>query len=303
MGSPTANTIDAAPAEAEAPLDYARVAQAIAYLRAAAPRQPSLTEVAAEVHLSPAHFQRRFTAWAGISPKQFARRLTVAYAKTLLAPGSASDAAPSLFTVAERAGLSSPSRLHEAFLRVEAMTPGEWRGGGAGARVAYAFAGTRFGESLIAATGRGICSLSFLADDGEAARAEALAVLRKRYPHADLQAMATPTDVQRAALDIVDGAAADPTRPLALHLRGTPFQHQVWRALLTLAPGEADTYAGLAGRLGRSRGSAQAIGGAVGANRVAWLIPCHRVLRADGGLGGYAWGETRKAAMLAVEGR
>ena len=274
----------------QAALEYARVAQAIRYLRAEAPRQPSLTELAAVVHLSPEHFQRQFTLWAGISPKQFARTLTVAYAKSLLT----APAAPSLFEVAAQAELSGPSRLHDAFVRLEAVTPGEFRSGGAGMEIGYAFAKTRFGDALIASTQRGICSLGFHEDAGEAWE-----VLRKRYPNATLTER-LPDAQQRAALDLVDGAAADPTRPLALHLRGTDFQYQVWRALLSVPSGGATTYGAIGRELGLAAG-AQAIGGAVGSNPVAWLIPCHRVLGSQGDLCGYAWGLERKCAMLGVE--
>lgn len=287
----------------DVPLDFARVAAAIRYLRAEAPRQPSLAEVAAQVHLSPAHFQRRFTAWAGLSPKQFARALSVDYAKQLLA---GDDARASLFALSERAGYSSPSRLHDAFVHVEAMTPGEFRGGGAGATVRYAFAKTRFGESLIASTERGICSLAFFGGGVEVDRADrvdraeaALRTLRERYPRAELRGSGVDA-LQARALDVVNGAAADPAKPLALHVRGTPFQHQVWRALLAVGGGAATTYGALGASIGKA-GAARAIGSAVGANRVAWLIPCHRVLRSSGEFGGYAWGEERKAAMLAVE--
>ena len=276
------------------PLDYERVADAIRFIRNRAPHQPSLTEVAAHVYLAPEHFQRTFTRWAGLSPKQFARTLTLEYARRLLAEP---DAERSLFDVADAAGYSSPSRLHDAFVRLEAMTPGEWRS--RDTRIGWAFAKTRFGRALVAATDRGICSLSFVAaddSDGE----EAVAVLRQRYPHAVL-AEAPLGDLQRRALAVVDGAAADPATPLALHVRGTPFQVQVWRALLGAAPsGGATTYARLAARVGKPTG-ARAVGAAVGANRVAWLIPCHRVLRATGELSGYAWGVERKAAMLGVE--
>ena len=279
--------------DASAALDYARVAAAIRYLRAEAPRQPNLAEVARQVHLSPEHFQRTFTAWAGLSPKQFARTLTLAHAKRLLRDADG----PSLFDAADRLGLSSPSRLHDAFVRLEAMTPAEWRGGGAGAHVRWAAAKTRFGTAVVASTERGICSLTFLEDANDSA---AVAALRRRYPHAVLAA-AAPDDLQRRALAIVDGAAADPARQLALHVRGTPFQVQVWRALLEVAPsGGAITYARLAHRVGKPAGG-RAVGAAVGANRVAWLIPCHRVLRATGELSGYAWGVERKAAMLGVE--
>ena len=271
-------------------MHYDRIAAAIRYLREEAPRQPPLAEVAAYVHLSPAHFQRIFTAWAGVSPKQFARTLTVAYAKRLLDR----EDSPSLFDVAQASCLSSTSRLHDAFVRLEAMTPGEYRSGGASLSITHAYAKTRFGQTLIARTPRGICHLSFGED-----RAAMLAMLQDRYPGAQHNEGQLEED-QSQALALIDGAAADPARPLAVHVGGTPFQFQVWRALLDIAPGRIETYGSLGGRLGRPR-AAQAIGNAVGANRIAWLIPCHRVLRGDGKLGGYAWGEDRKAAMLGLE--
>ncbi len=272
-------------------LDYARAAAAIRYLREEAPRQPSLAEVAAQVHLSPAYFQRLFTAWAGLSPKQFARTLTVEYAKRLLADRHDQ---PSLFTVTDQVRLSSPSRLHDAFVRLEAVTPGEFASGGNGVDIRYAFAETRFGESLIASTPRGICSLSFGED-----KEQALQVLRKRYPCANLREEGL-NEQQIIALNIVNGAAGAPAKPLSVHVQGSPFQVQVWRALLSIPCGEVTTYGQLGQTLGKPS-AAQAIGGAVGANRIAWLIPCHRVLRSDGDLSGYTWGPERKAAMLGIE--
>ncbi len=280
----------AASRQSQAALDYARVAEAIRYLRAEAPRQPSLAEVAAVVHLSPEHFQRQFTVWAGLSPKQFARTLTVEHAKRLL--GEAQP--PSLFDLADTLQLSSPSRLHDAFVRIEAMSPGEYGRGAEGLDLHWAFAKTRFGNALIASSLRGICSLGFHDD-----LAAGLQVLRKRYSKANLHE-AVPDAQQMAALALVDGAAADPTKPLSLHLRGTTFQHQVWAALLSIAPGRATTYGALGRSIGFNSGF-QAIGGAVGANPVAWLIPCHRVLRSDGDVSGYAWGVERKCAMLGLE--
>lgn len=226
-----------------------------------------------------------------IDTLDYARTLTVEYAKQLLAGG---DSQPSLFSVPDRVGPSSPSRRHDAFVRLDAVTPREWARDSSGVGIRYAFAKTRFGESLIASTPRGICSLSFGEDPKEM-----LSVLRKRYPHADINEAPLSAE-QTYALDIIDGAAADPTRPLSLHVQGSPFQGQVWRALLGVESGAVTTYGQLGQTLGKTR-AAQAIGGAVGANRVAWLIPCHRVLRSDGNLSGYAWGTERKAAMLIVE--
>jgi AraC family transcriptional regulator of adaptative response/methylated-DNA-[protein]-cysteine methyltransferase len=284
-------------ATTQAAADYARVERAIAFLARNADRRPPLAEVARAAGLSPAHFQRLFTRWAGISPKRFLQFLAKEHALDLLRrPSSVLDAAFA-------AGLSGPGRLHDLLVTAEAVTPGEAASGGRGIGIAWGFAPTPFGECLVGATTRGVCHLAFVGSGG---RAAALADLRRRWPRAALcedAALAERTAARafaraRSAGGAAGGAAGG--RLPALHLAGTNFQLKVWEALLRIPPGAATTYAEVARRIGRP-GAARAVAGAVAANPVAWLIPCHRVLRSYGGLGGYRWGVERKQAMLGWE--
>lgn len=267
--------------------DYQRIESAIEYLHDHARAHPTLEEVAAHVDLSKFHFQRLFRRWAGVTPKQFLRVLTVDHAKDLLRAG-----APVLTTTWET-GLSSPGRLHDLFVTVEAMTPGEYASQGRGLGIDWGVHESPFGDCVIGRTDRGICRLRFLqaGDDPEAD-------LAAEWPGAALRH--APRRTRELAAQAFDPAARDSLRPLPLLVRGSNFQIQVWRALLAIPEGSATTYGALARSLG-DRGAARAVGTACGANRIAWLIPCHRVLRASGALGGYAWGLQRKRAMLAWE--
>jgi AraC family transcriptional regulator of adaptative response/methylated-DNA-[protein]-cysteine methyltransferase len=267
--------------------DYARVERAIRFLEAHAEEQPGLEAVARQAGLSPYHFQRLFTRWAGLSPKRFVQALTLNRAKRALAEeGGVLDAAL-------EAGLSGPSRLHDLFVTVEALTPGEWKRQGAGVRIAYGFHPTPFGLALVAATARGLCGLSFVEPGDQEA---ALAELASRWPRAELgeDVAATQGYVERV---FGPGRASG---ALPILLKGTPFQIQVWRALLRLAPGERTSYGELARAVGRPR-AARAVGAALGENPIAFLIPCHRVIRSTGALGDYRWGTPRKQAILAWE--
>ncbi|MBI2295312.1 MAG: methylated-DNA--[protein]-cysteine S-methyltransferase [Betaproteobacteria bacterium] len=268
--------------------DYERVARAIEYLRRHAANQPDLAAVASHVHLSEYHFQRLFTRWAGVSPKRFLQFLTVEHAKTRIA------AARSALDLATDVGLSGPGRLHDLFVRLEAMSPGEFKSGGAGLRIGFGTYESPFGPCLIASTARGICALRFLE---RATEREAAAILGKEWPQAGLE-----LDEKAARLlgERVFDPLRSPDKPLALLVRGTNFQVQVWRALVSLPFGALTTYRDLAARIGRSS-AARAVGTAVGANPIAWLIPCHRVIRESGELGGYRWGIERKAAILGWE--
>ena len=262
---------------------FHRIAAAIHFLRENFQRQPSLEEVAAEVHWSPDHFQRVFTAWAGVSPKKFTQYLNLGYAKSLLrTPGT------TLFNAAEETGLSGTGRLHDLFVSIEGMTPGEWKGG-AGLAIYHHFADTIFGKALVGATERGVCHLAFVEDD-EAG----LTALRKSLPFAKHLERQHPHC--EAALRFLSRDWSHLPQ-LKLQLRGTPFQLKVWEALLKIPTGNLATYGTLAAQLGQP-GAARAVGSAVGDNPVAFLIPCHRVIQASGALGGYAWGIQRKAAML-----
>lgn len=265
---------------------YELVARAIRYLRTHARQQPTLAELAAAVHLSEHHLQRVFTAWAGISPKRFLQYLSKEHA--LAALREAQD----LLGAAEAGGLSGPGRLHDLLVSCEAMTPGEIRSGGAGVEVGWGQADTPFGNVLAGWTPRGLCSLAFL--DGDAA--QRYAELRAAWPAATLR----QDDAQAQRLmDQVFPATPQPGR-LHLLLRGTNFQLKVWEALMLLPPGRRVSYSQLAALAGRPRAQ-RAVGSALAANTIAYLIPCHRVIRESGESGHYRWADERKSAMLAWE--
>ncbi len=269
--------------------DYDRVARAIVYLDAHWRDQPSLAEVARHVGLSESHFQRLFTRWVGISPKRFLQHTTAQFARALLREHRA--ALPTTLDV----GLSNPSRLHELIVHTDAMTPGQVQSGGEGVEVAWGFHASPLGTALVGVTALGICSLQFA--DTAAGRRAAVARLQAEWPAARLvESVARTRPAARRAL----GALGAPSGPLALHVRGTNFQLKVWTALLGIAPGCVSTYEDLAAAIGRPR-AARAVGSAVGRNPVSLLIPCHRVIRKSGGLGGYAWGLERKEMILRAE--
>jgi AraC family transcriptional regulator, regulatory protein of adaptative response / methylated-DNA-[protein]-cysteine methyltransferase len=267
--------------------DYERIARAIGYLRRHAARQPDLAAAARHVHLSEFHFQRLFTRWAGVSPKRFLQVLTLGHAKARLA------AARSVLDVAGEVGLSGPGRLHELFVTLEAATPGQASTGGAGMQIRYGLHDTPFGRALVAVTARGICGLQFAEEESAA-----LDRLRHDWPRARLRR--DPARTAHLASRIFEPLAAPAAKPLALLVRGTNFQLKVWRALLALPCGAITTYGRVAQGIGEPA-AARAVGNAVGANPIAYLIPCHRVLRESGEFGGYRWGETRKVAMLGWE--
>lgn len=271
--------------------DYGRIATAIEFLVAHHVDQPTLGEAAAEAGLSPFHFQRLFTRWAGISPKRFLQYLTLEHAKRAL------EGAASVLDAAYDTGLSGPGRLHDLFVTYEAMTPGAYKRGGAGLTIRYGVVPSPFGPCFIGATEVGICALGFQAD---AEPAEAESFFHQRWPAA--RVIHDVAAVERLAAPIFGLDASGGSRPaLKLHLMGTGFQLKVWEALLRIPPGSVVSYEDLAIRLDTPRG-ARAIGGAVGANPVSYLIPCHRVIRKMGVITGYAWGPERKRAMLALEG-
>jgi AraC family transcriptional regulator of adaptative response/methylated-DNA-[protein]-cysteine methyltransferase len=287
----------AEPNTTQAAADYALVAAAIEYLETHHTTQPDLDQLAATLGLSASHLQRVFRRWAGISPKRFLQFLTVEHAKELLAQSH------SVLDAAYDAGLSSPSRLHDLFVTVEAMTPGEFKDGGAGLTITYGFHASQFGECLVATTARGLCALSFVGDGGQPAE---VATLAARWPKAalvhDAQATA-PVAAQifaPLAADSHNGATPASRAPIRLLLAGTNFQLKVWEALLRVPPGQVTTYADVAEAVGQPAAS-RAVGSAVGANPVAFLIPCHRVIRKTGVIKDYRWGSTRKKAILGWE--
>jgi len=269
--------------------DYSRVERAIRYLEENRQRQPELAEVAARVHLSEYHFQRLFQRWAGISPKRFLQFLTKEDAKRRLRESA------SVLEAALAAGLSGSGRLHDLLVECEAVTPGDVRRAGDGMEVRYGFHPSPYGECLLAATERGICALSFVGEEGRAAE---FGALTREWPRARWisDARRTGALASRAFAGLVHADSS-----LRLHLRGTNFQIKVWEALLAVPAGTVTSYSAIARAMGRPR-AARAVGSAVGRNPVAVLIPCHRVLRAAGEIGGYRWGGARKQAMLALEG-
>jgi AraC family transcriptional regulator of adaptative response/methylated-DNA-[protein]-cysteine methyltransferase len=273
-------------------VDYVRIERAIRYLDSVAPAQPSLREIAAQIGLSEFHFQRLFTRWAGVSPKRFLQLLTVEYAKQVL------DQSRPVLDAAFESGLSGGSRLHDLFVSLEAVTPGEYRERGAGLRISVGFHDTPFGECLLAVTGRGVCGLSF--HDGD--REKAIDDLAARWPNADIaDRVKDTTPVAAGIFAALDGSRPRAaSKPLALLVKGTNFQVNVWRALLRIPTGGLAAYEDVARAVG-APGAVRAVGTAVGRNPIAMLIPCHRVVRNTGALGGYQWGPSRKRAILSWE--
>ncbi len=271
--------------------DYSRIEKAIRFLDHNRHARPSLDAVARHVGLSESHFQRMFTRWAGISPKRFLQHQTAQVVKRLLRERR------SVLDVSYEAGLSGPGRLHDLIVNAEAVTPGEYQRAGEGLVVRYGFHPSPFGDCLIAVTPRGICHLAFL---HPASRHEALEQLRLDWPRADLAADQDATRAPAARAFPPPGTTRAPG--LALHVKGTNFQLKVWDALLRIPSGQVTTYGGIASAIGEPRAS-RAVGTAVGGNPVSYLIPCHRVIRSTGELGGYAWGPDRKRVMLALEVR
>ncbi|HKK71691.1 MAG TPA: methylated-DNA--[protein]-cysteine S-methyltransferase [Candidatus Krumholzibacteria bacterium] len=265
--------------------DYARIEAALLRIERDARRQPSLEELAASAGLSPAHFQRVFTRWAGISPKRFLQAVTVGRARELLRRSR------SVLDVALDVGLSGPGRLHDLTVTCEAMTPGQIGRLADGVTIRHAIVPSPLGPVFVARTDRGVCAVEFVASGEDPAPG-----LQRHWPGAALVAAADDEAVPWGAAIFGNG----PRPPLALHLRGTNFQIQVWRALLRIPSGRIVDYGALAEAVGRP-GAARAVGAAVGANPVAVLVPCHRVLRRHGQLGGYRWGTGRKLALLGRE--
>lgn len=268
--------------------DYQRIAAAIAYAQTHFQAQPDLETLARQAHWSPFHFQRKFQEWAGVSPKKFLQFLSLSHAKQLLRQARTVEAAT------HETGLSGSGRLHDLFVQLEAMTPGDYRQGGAALRLNYSFGDSPFGPYLVASTPTGICHLHFAPAD---APAEALAALRREWPQATLTEHADAHHAQVARFFARDFG---PAERLHLHLRGTPFQLKVWESLLRIPEGQRRSYGQLAAAAGHAA-AVRAVGTAIGANPVGYLIPCHRVIRQGGELGQYRWGSGRKAALLGWE--
>lgn len=267
-------------------INFERITQAISYLKDNFKDQPNLDEVANRVHLSPFHFQKLFTDWAGVSPKKFVQYLSIEHAKKLL-----TDTSSTLFDAALQTGLSGTGRLHDLFVTIEGMTPGEYKNGGENLSISYSFSASPFGTILSASTAKGICHLAF-ADN----QSDALFALQKKFPNANYTE--TIDGFQAEALNaFTNGTSAD---AIKLHLKGTAFQLKVWEALLNIPMGNLITYGGIA-QMVQSPKASRAVGSAVGDNPVAFIIPCHRVIQSTGVMGNYHWGSNRKAAMIGWE--
>lgn len=274
---------------------YGRIARAIHFLHEHREESPTLAEAAGAVDLSPHHFQRLFSRWAGVSPKRFLQYLTLEDARRLLRSGR------SVLDATYELNLSGPSRLHDLFVTVDAMTPGEHKQGGAGLVIDVAEVPSPFGHCLLGVTERGVCWLSFSDRPGDA---DGLQQLRATWPNAELRSEGVTRRVGDVAETIFGDRVLAPgdTPSIAVLVHGTNFQLKVWEALLRIPAGQVVSYGDVARAMGRTPKASRAVGSAVGANPVSFLIPCHRVLRSVGAVSGYRWGADRKRTMLAWEG-
>lgn len=265
---------------------YQTIANALAYIRANTTSQPSLEELAEQACMSPFHFQRVFTEWAGVSPKKFLQYLTLQQAKAVMAQTG------NLAEAAETSGLSGTSRLHDLFLSIEGVTPGTFKQQGEQLQIKYSITSCQFGEYIIASTAKGICHLHFFQNE-----ATAIAELQQTWPKANLL---YTSDVQHEQVHAFFQSSAPFQDKIKLHLQGTPFQLKVWEALLRIPEGFLTSYASLAQQIGQPTAS-RAVGTAIGSNPIAFMIPCHRVIKSVGGIGEYRWGSERKMAMIGWE--
>ncbi|MBC7390282.1 MAG: methylated-DNA--[protein]-cysteine S-methyltransferase [Opitutaceae bacterium] len=268
-------------------IHYQVISDALEYIKSNFKEQPSLDIIAEKVNLSPFHFQKLFTEWAGTSPKKFLQYTSLEYAKKLLSVNNAT-----LFDAALETGLTGTSRLHDLFISIEGMTPAAFKNGGKDLVIDYNFAETQFGKVLIASTEKGICYLTFY-EDGT----EALNCLQNQFPNAFF--ILQQNEIQLNALRIFN-AKPENINQIKLHLKGTDFQLKVWEALLKIPSGQLTTYGFIADKID-SLGASRAVGTAIGKNPIAFLIPCHRVIQSSGIIGGYMWGNTRKTAMIGWE--
>lgn len=268
-------------------IDYNRIAEAIAYLKLNFKQQPSLDQVAEHINLSPFHFQRMFKEWAGVTPKKFLQYLSIEYAKNIL-----KDKDTTLFDAAYETGLSGTSRLHDLFVNIEGMTPGEFKNGGEQLTINYSYAESPFGSLIVASTKKGICHMAF-ADD----QTEALVTLKNTFPNAKYNQLLDMIQQNAIYIFTQDWCRLN---EIKLHLKGTPFQLKVWETLLKVPIGGLSTYADIASAINNPNAN-RAVGSAIGNNPVAFLIPCHRVIKSTGEFGQYHWGSSRKTAIIGWE--
>ncbi|MCP2026978.1 AraC family transcriptional regulator of adaptative response/methylated-DNA-[protein]-cysteine methyltransferase [Flavobacterium sp. HSC-32F16] len=269
-------------------INYNRIADAIDYIQANFKEQPNLDEVAEKVHLSPFHFQRLFSDWAGTSPKKFLQYTSLEHAKKLLKENQST-----ISETAYETGLSGTSRLHDLFVNIEGMTPAEYKNGGKNLEINYSFAESPFGNIIVASTQKGVCFMAFAEDE-----AIGFNDLKNKFPNA---AFTRKLDLaQQNALFIFQNDWSKLSE-IKLHLKGTDFQLKVWETLLKIPMGQLSTYGTIAHQIQKPNAS-RAVGTAIGSNPVAFLIPCHRVIQSSGVFGGYMWGNTRKTAIIGWEG-
>jgi AraC family transcriptional regulator of adaptative response/methylated-DNA-[protein]-cysteine methyltransferase len=272
--------------------DYALIRRAILYLSEGWATHPTLDDLAGHLGLSPAHCQKLFKRWCGLSPKEFVAAMALDRARQMLA-GSAS-----VLETAHEVGLSGGSRLHDLFITHEAMTPGEYKRRGAGVAISYAFCDSPFGDALVMATQRGICGIAFVDEDKGQTQADAFADMTGRWPQAIFTR--APATIAPLAARVFEPVRWHAEKPLRLVLIGSTFETRVWEALMKIPMGRAVSYADIARHLGQPT-AARAVGAAVGRNPISFAVPCHRVLRGDGQLAGYHWGLTRKRALIGWE--
>ena len=266
--------------------DYEKIEKAIYFIQQNFKEQPSLDEAASAVHLSPFHFQRMFKEWAGVSPKKFLQYISIEHAKKLLKLNH------SLLDTSFDTGLSGSSRLHDLFINIEGMTPGEYKNGGKALNINYSFAESPFGEIIIASTEKGICHLAFVESKNDAFK-----ILKFKFPNATFKQLTDFT--QQNALHIFKLDWTDISN-VKLHLKGTEFQLKVWEALLKIPFGELSTYSNIANQIYYPNAS-RALGTAIANNPIAYLIPCHRVIKSTGEFGNYHWGSIKKTAIIGWE--
>ncbi len=268
-------------------INYTRIAKAIEYIQKNFKEQPNLDEIAEKINLSPFHFQRLFTDWAGVSPKKFLQFISVEHAKKILA-----NSQSTLLETAYKTGLSGTGRLHDLFVKIEGMTPGEYKNKGKNLIIKYSYAESTFGRILVASTHKGICHIGF-SDNKEIAFEE----LKKRFPNASF--IHQTDEIQQNTIQIYKQDWSK-INEIKLHLKGTYFQLKVWEALLKIPTGNLTTYGNIAKSINKPNAS-RAVGTAIGKNPIAFLIPCHRVIKSTGVLGDYMWGATRKTAIIGWE--
>lgn len=268
-------------------VNYTRIAEAIDYITKNFKKQPGLEEIAENIHLSPFHFQRLFTEWAGVSPKKFLQYISIEHAKSILQKKDTT-----LFDAAFETGLSGTGRLHDLFISIEGMTPGEFQNGGEALVINYSYAESPFGDILVASTQKGICYMAF-----KGIGTDSFEHLKTKFPNAEYKQKVDL--IQQNALYIFTHDWSK-LSSVKLHLKGTDFQLKVWETLLKIPMGQLSTYGDIAQNINHPKAS-RAVGTAIGSNPVAFLIPCHRVIQSTGAIGGYMWGTTRKSAIIGWE--